>query len=144
MNLCVDPPRSPNEELLGIVSLARTIDKARAFNAHTLGEYQYNCPHDQALFDFLGVDARTFAAKAREIPDEQAFLDWVRYSLLAGRSRSDLIRFNEERRRWGPERGSESESYFRELRAQIGLPEVGTWFEIIDVDERRMQEPVTA
>ena len=51
-------PASPNELMAGLVSLARATDKARAFNAGTLGDYDYDCPHDKPLFEFLASTER--------------------------------------------------------------------------------------
>ncbi len=46
--------------MLGIVQLARTIDKAKAVAQGRFGEYRYDCPMDRGLFDFLGMDSQEF------------------------------------------------------------------------------------
>src|SRR5450755_2666134 len=72
MDLTKTVPRSPKQKMLGLVSLARTIDKARAYNEGKLGEYDYDCPHDKPLFEFLGTDGATFAAKVKDLKTEEA------------------------------------------------------------------------
>src|SRR5580704_10837040 len=42
-------PRSSSEMMLGVVQLARAIDKAKALTHGTIGEYKYDCPMDQPL-----------------------------------------------------------------------------------------------
>ena len=58
MDLTKAPPRSVRETMLGIVQLARTIDKAKAVVQGRFGEYRYDCPMDRGLFNFLGMDSQ--------------------------------------------------------------------------------------
>ncbi|MGB6644608.1 MAG: DUF5069 domain-containing protein, partial [Candidatus Cybelea sp.] len=53
-------PRSSSEMMLGIVQLARATDKAKAVTHGTIGEYKYDCPMDQSLFEYLGMDPKAF------------------------------------------------------------------------------------
>jgi hypothetical protein len=50
------PPRSPRQRLGGYALLPRMLDKGRAEIAGTSGEYHYNCPLDQRILNFLGLD----------------------------------------------------------------------------------------
>ena len=138
MDLTKQHPRSPNELMAGLVSLARTTDKARAFNAGTLGDYDYDCPHDKPLLEFLGVDGAAFAKQAQAMNDAE-LERWVRDDLLAGKSKDEIEAFNESRRSWRPEPGSHSAEYFDELRRRVApnRPEVSTWFDLLDLDEGR-------
>lgn len=137
MDLTKEHPRSANQLMAGLVSLARTTDKARAFNAGTLGEYDFDCPHDKPLFAFLGIDGPTFAAKVRELGSDEAIERWVREELLADKTPQAIAAFNEERRNWRPD--SHSKEYFDTLRQQVApnRPEIGTWFDLLDLDEGR-------
>jgi hypothetical protein len=56
MDLTKSYPASVREKMLGIVQLKRTIDKGKAEAQGTAGEYNYDCPMDKHLFDFLGLD----------------------------------------------------------------------------------------
>jgi Domain of unknown function (DUF5069) len=139
MNLTTSVPRSPKDKLLGLVSLKRTIDKAKAFNEGTLGEYDYDCPHDKPLFEFLGTDGPAFAAKVKELGTDDAIADWLRSSSLANKSQAQIDAFNAERMRWHPDPGSHGEEFFKNLRDRIapGRPEIATWFDLLDLDEGR-------
>ena len=141
MDLTKQHPRSPNELMAGLVSLARTTDKARASTAGTLGEYDFDCPHDKPLFEFLGTTGPAFASKVRELGSDAQIEAWVREELLAGKTRAAIEAFNTERRNWRPD--DHSQGYFDKLRAQVApnRPEVTTWFDLLDLDEGR---PVAA
>lgn len=139
MNLTMTAPRSAKDKLLGLVSLKRVIDKAKAFNQGELGEYDYDCPHDKPLFAFLGTDAQTFANRVRELGTDDAIADWVQREHLSKKTPSEIEAFNEERMRWHPEPGSPGEAYFVELRDQVapGRGDIVTWFDLLDLDEKR-------
>ncbi len=56
-------PASPRVRTGGYAILARAADKGRADIAGTTGEYHYNCPLDNYLFDYLETDdKKSFAA----------------------------------------------------------------------------------
>jgi hypothetical protein len=139
MNLTVDKPRSAKDKLAGLVSLKRVIDKAKAYNAGTLGEYDYDCPHDKPLFEFLGVSGDAFAAKVKELGNDDAIAAWVQNDLLAGKSEADIEKFNQSRMHWHPDAGSHAEHYFNDLRSKVApdRPEIVTWFDLLDIDEGR-------
>ncbi len=56
MDLTKEYPRSVHDKWQGVVQLARTIDKGKAKARGNAGEYHFNCPMDQAVFGFLGID----------------------------------------------------------------------------------------
>lgn len=56
MDLTKEYPRSVHDKWQGVVQLARTIDKGKAKARGNVGEYHFNCPMDQAVFGFLGID----------------------------------------------------------------------------------------
>jgi hypothetical protein len=140
MDLTKTAPRSAKDKLAGLVSLKRSIDKAKAFNEGHLGEYDYDCPHDKPLFAFLGVDAETFAKKVGELQSDDAIVAWLQSTgTLSKKTPAEIDAFNAERTRWRPDPGSHGEEYFLHLRNQIApdRTDVVTWFDILDLDEKR-------
>lgn len=139
MDLRKSPPRSAKDRMLGLVSLKRTIDKARAYNEGKLGEYHYDCPHDRPLFDFLDVDAQTFAQKVKELKTDEKIAEWVQREFLSKKSPGEVEHFNENRMQWHPEPEDASYAYFMELRRQVapGRQDIVTWFDLLDLDEKR-------
>lgn len=140
MDLTKNYPRSVASRFAGIVQLGRTVDKARAHTEGALGEYHYNCPMDQAVFEFLGItDHEAFAREAARLQDgalAQALQD--RY--VSKKSNAEIDRWNREWLQHGPEPGSEGESYFVELRDRVapGRVDVTTWPDLLDLDEGRV------
>jgi hypothetical protein len=139
MDLTISKPRSAKDKLAGLVSLKRVIDKAKAYNDGTLGEYDYDCPHDKPLFEFLGTTGEEFARKVKELGSDDAIANWVKTDLLAGKSEREIEEFNEGRMRWHPEPGSHAHHYFEDLRSKIApdRTDVVTWFDLLDLDEGR-------
>jgi hypothetical protein len=139
MDLTIEKPRSPKEKLLGLVSLKRVIDKARARNEGHLGEYDYDCPHDKPLFEFLGTNGEEFARKVRELAADDAIADWVQREFLSKKTPAEIERFNNDRLHWHPDPGSHGQEYFEQLREQVapGRRDIITWFDILDLDEWR-------
>jgi hypothetical protein len=140
MDLTKEYPRSAKEKKLGLVSLARVIDKASALNGGKLGEYDYDCPHDKPLFEFLAVDGPTFAKKVADLKTDDAILDWVKSgTAYAKKTPQEIAAFNERRENWRPEPGSHAAEFFESLREQVapGRKDVKTWFDVLDLDEKR-------
>jgi Domain of unknown function (DUF5069) len=71
-DLSREEPRPMDAKLAGYPWLPRMIDKARADQADTLGEYyRYPCPIDAACQDLLGLDANTFREIANRARDDE-------------------------------------------------------------------------
>jgi hypothetical protein len=147
MDLTKNYPRSPHEKMLDMFSLPRVIDKASASNEGTLGEYDYDCPHDKPVLEFLGVDGATFAKKVAELKTDSALADWIkRDTAYAQKSPQDVATFNEGRLKWAPAPGSPGEGYFNQMRANLApdRTDIKTWFDILDLDEKRSVQPAHA
>jgi hypothetical protein len=139
MNLTTEKPRSAKDKLAGLVSLKRVIDKAKAHNEGQLGEYDYDCPHDKPLFEFLGTNGDEFARKVEELATDEAIAAWVQTAFLSKKTPDEIEKFNAERMRWHPEPGSHAAHYFEDLRSKIApdRPNIVTWFDLLDIDEGR-------
>ncbi len=139
MDLTTNAPRSPKEKLAGIVSFKRTIDKAKAYNAGALGEYDYDCPHDKPLFEFLETDGEEFARRVQELETDEAIAQWAQAASLAEKTQAEINAFNDERLRWHPAPGSHGAEFFEQLRHDVApdRPDVVTWFDLLDLDEGR-------
>ncbi|MDQ2817269.1 MAG: DUF5069 domain-containing protein [Candidatus Eremiobacteraeota bacterium] len=79
MDLTKEYPRSPNDRLMGIPMLPRTIDKARAALAAKLGEYVYGnkSEFDKTLLEFLGLSQDEFLQGVRDSADDAAMTRWL-------------------------------------------------------------------
>ena len=78
-NLRKHPPRSPFEQLDGMMLLPRAIDKARAYIAGTLGEYIYcGCSVNEQLFETLGITEDEFLEAVRTARHDEDVAAWIR------------------------------------------------------------------
>jgi len=59
-DLTKQAPHSPHERFGDYAILSRTVDKCRANIAGKLGEYHYDCPLDNQLFSFKGINGEQF------------------------------------------------------------------------------------
>lgn len=128
-------PRSVHEKYLGVVQLARTIDKAKMLANGTIGEYNYDCPMDQVLFSEFGIDGKKFAdiVKSGKNGDVEGYVK----PLIAKKSQAEIDRFNHETLTRKPT--GESLKHFEDLRAQIApsRTDVTSWPDLLDLDEGR-------
>ncbi|MAG52851.1 MAG: DUF5069 domain-containing protein [Nanoarchaeota archaeon] len=135
MDLTNNFPRSPYDMNADLVMLPRTTDKAIASNEGTLGEYSYNCPLDQKLFTFLGVDAETFASKVKEFSnDDKKIAEWVNSEF--SKTQEEKNDFNNKARHNAPE-DEESKQWLEEQKKALNRDDYSTYFDNIDADEKR-------
>ena len=137
MDLTTEYPRSPNAEMAGIVSLPRMIDKTEANAEGTLGEYDVDCPHDKPVLEFLGIDFATFAAKLKELNYDDGKVEAWAKPLVQKHTPEELAAFNASRRAWSPD--EHSQGYFDQMHESVakGRSDVTTWFQVLDLDEKR-------
>ena len=138
MDLSKQFPRSPVDRLHGIDHLRRLIDKARAFNAGTLGEYNYNCPMDQLLLTHLGISAEDFARiVATHTTDETVYAElWKRFQKAL--PSEAITAFNTRYESAAPDT-PEKQAWFDSVRNAIdpSRTDIKTWARLLDLEEKR-------
>lgn len=136
MDLRTAYPRSMRKKLAGHVHLARMLDKARAAQVGTLGEYIFPCPLDDRLLEFAGITADQFLEAVRGRNDE-AMADWFRRTARP-RSPEEIEAWNEMMLARGPET-DEKRAYFTQLRDAIDptRTDITSWADLLDLDEKR-------
>lgn len=136
MDLTTTYPRSVHDKVLGVVQLARTIDKGKAAAYGNIGEYHYNCPMDQAVFAFLGLNSDELLdviKNAKSDDDIEAYLK----GFVDQKSPAEIARWNDD---WVTRKPhGESLQFFEQLRGQIApeRTDVTTWSDLLDLDEKR-------
>lgn len=136
MDLTKTPPRSVKETMLGIVQLARTTDKAKAVAHGRVGEYNYDCPMDQGLFDYLGMDPKEFLNIVKTAKDDSGIEVYAK-TFVAKKDPRNIEAFN---KKWLSEVPTgESLKHFEELRTKIApdRTDVVSWADLLDLDEGR-------
>ena len=131
-------PRSVRDKLLGVVQLARAIDKGIATANGLNGEYNFDCPMDKGLFEFLGLDGNALLDVIKNAQSESEIEAYVK-PFVDKKSPQELEHFNEEFLSHGPAPGSDAEKYFMTLRGEVApdRTDVSTWPDLLDLDEKR-------
>lgn len=118
--------------------LPRTIDKARAQLAGTIGEYFFDCPMDRQLFATLGVTAVEFLGAVRGSAGDDGVIRWLR-ERGAIPSGAPLDAHNRAIAGWAP-KSEEGRARFLVQREKLApkRTDVTTWTDLIDVEEGRV------
>jgi len=129
-------PRSPKQEMAGLVHLPRMIDKCRAYKENKLADYIYPCPLDKIILTFLQVDAEVFANMTKDKKDEE-INEWAKKK-TESKLQSDFDFINKQILERRPDSKDRLE-YFNELRNKIdsSRTDVNTWADLIDLEEGR-------
>ena len=136
MDLSRTFPRSPKQEMAGLVHLPRMIDKGRAYKENKLADYIFPCPLDKIILSFLCIDAEVFANMTSKKKDDE-IKEWAK-EIIKSKSQSDLNFTNNQILERRPDSKDRFE-YFNELRNKIDSSriDVNTWAELIDLEEGR-------
>jgi hypothetical protein len=136
MDLTKTTPRSVRETFVGIVQLARATDKAKALAHGNIGEYKYDCPMDQGVFDFLGITGPEYLKIVKNAKSDGEIEAYVR-PFVSKKTSQEISAFNKQ---WltTPPTG-ESLAHFNQLRARIApdRTDVTTWPDLLDLEEGR-------
>jgi hypothetical protein len=76
-DLTEQAPHSPRERFGGFAIMGRTVDKCRAHMAGTLGEYHYDCPLDNQLFGFKGINGDQFETAVASAKNYEDVATWL-------------------------------------------------------------------
>jgi len=138
MDLTSSFPRSVKDKVAGVVMLGRTIDKGKAVAHGNVGEYHYNCPMDQAVFGFLGIDQAQLLDKIGQADGDGEIESYVK-PFVAKKSSQEIEQWNAGFLQSSPPPGSDGEKYFLELRGSVApdRTDVTTWADLLDLDEKR-------
>jgi hypothetical protein len=134
MNLVESIPRSPKIKMGGLVIVPRMIDKARAYNSNTLGEYIFPCPLDKIILEFLDTNNKEFAYKTQNLSEKEMSF-WIEEKCFH-RSEDDKEHINKKLLNRKPDT-QDSLYRFNEIRNKINpiAKNITTWIELIELEE---------
>jgi len=138
MDLKKEFPRSPFDRLGGMDHLKRVIDKARAKNNGTLGEYIYNCPLDVFFLNFVGIDHEAFASIVGSAHTDDEVLAAVLDRSPNAKDPDKITSFNNAYEALAPDT-PEKWQYFIATRDSLdsSRTDIRTWPRLIDLEEKR-------
>ena len=135
-NLTKQAPHSPRERVAGFAIASRTVDKCRASIAGKLGEYHYDCPLDNMLFGFKGINGGQFKTVVETSKNYEDVGTW----LLANGTKktpAEIKTWSDEMEAGSPMKNPEKRAFFTEECKKLGLkPEQTTTFDWLEADDR--------
>jgi hypothetical protein len=136
MDLTKTTPRSVSSMMLGMVQLARTTDKAKALAHGNIGDYKYDCPMDEGLFEYLGMDPKAFLNAVKEAKNDSEIEAYAK-TFVAKKDPRNVEAFNKKWLSAAPT--GESLKHFEELRSKIApsRTDVVSWPDLLDLEEGR-------
>jgi len=131
------PPRSPRSRLGGYVLLPRMLDKGRATIAGRNGDYNYDCPLDQHIINFLGFDPAALREELAAGKGDGEILDWINANAKHKRTPWEVEQWSDFQQRRGPDSDAETLSFFAELLGKFSKTreDIRTWADLLDLDD---------
>ncbi|MGH7936484.1 MAG: DUF5069 domain-containing protein [Chthoniobacterales bacterium] len=143
-DLTQEAPRSPKTVIGGYVILGRTLDKCRALLGGNIGEYHFDCPLDNMLFDWKGIKGDDFKAEVAKGKSDEEMAKWVdeHGQQKSAEEKKQLV---DEMMKASLYNNPEKRDYFIEETKKLGLdPATTTLFQWLDKDDHVSYEQVTA
>jgi hypothetical protein len=137
-NLTQRPPRSPYSRLGGLVILPRMLDKARATAVGENGEYHYDCPIDQHLLKFLGLDPAALLEEVRAGRGDAELLTWIMGNAKIKREPWEIEAWSAYQEKRAPGSDQETATFFTGRLGEMGAStrdDVKTWFDLLELDD---------
>ena len=131
------PPRSPRSRLGGYALLPRMLDKGRATIAGTNGEFNYACPLDQHILNFLGLDPDALRDQLAAGKGDGEIIDWINANAKHKRSPWEIEHWSDFQQRRGPDSDAETLGYFAEAVGKFSKTreDIKTWADLLDLDD---------
>lgn len=131
------PPRSPRSRLGGYALLPRMLDKGRATLAGKNGEFHFNCPLDQHILNFTGIDPNALLAELKKGKGDGEILEWIQANAKHKRSAWEIQQWSDYQERRGPDSDAETLGYFAEAVGKFTKTreDIRTWAELLDLDD---------
>jgi len=135
-DLTKQAPRSPRERIAGFVIASRAVDKCRAGLAGTLGEYHYDCPLDNLLFSFKGINGEQFKTAVQGSTNYEDVGAWLQANGTA-KTPAEIKGWSDEMEAASLMKNPEKRAYFIEDCSRLGLnPQMNTTFDWLEADDR--------
>lgn len=135
-DLTKQPPHSPRERLGDFVIARRTIDKCRASLNGTLGDYHYDCPLDNMLFSFKGINGEQFKQAVQSAKTYEEVEAWLETNGIL-KTPVQIKEWSDEMEAASLRNDPDKREYFTKECTKLGLdPETTTTFDWLEADDR--------
>lgn len=136
LDLTQRPPRSPRARLGGYALLPRMLDKGRATIVGKSGEYHFDCPLDQRILEFLGIEAEALKTELAQGKGDGEILEWIKANQKNKHSDVEIAAWSSQQERRVPS-DPESREFFNGLHKQVApnREDIEGWADLLDVDD---------
>ncbi|MDB5097798.1 MAG: uncharacterized protein JWM80_2219 [Cyanobacteria bacterium RYN_339] len=136
-------PRSATEPLADYAIAARALDKCRAEIVGWQGDYHYDCPLSNIFLGYAGITPADFKAFVETGADDTEVAAWITEHATK-RERIEILRWSNQ---WREKKVSElddrlvlyMEDYVKDNCPPGAWSHIKTWFDIYDVEEKRIK-----
>jgi hypothetical protein len=131
------PPRSPRSRLGGFALLPRMLDKGRATLIGKNGEYHFNCPLDQHILKYAGIDADKLLAQLEQGKGDGEILEWIQANAAVKRAPWEIKQWSDFQGERGPDSDAETLEYFAGAVAKFTKTreDIRSWVDLLDLDD---------
>ena len=131
------PPRSPRARLGNYVLLPRMLDKGRAEIAGINGEYHYNCPLDQHILSFLGIDPKALHKQLATGKGDGEILEWIKAKAKHKHTPWEIEQWSNFQQHRGPDSDAETLAFFTEYVGKLTKTreDIKSWADLLDLDD---------
>ena len=139
VDLARHAPRNPyNTDVGGMISLARMIDKSRAHNSDSLGNYWYgeDSGIDRFLLAFLGIPAQEFADALKGLPTDTDVENWLK--TRSPKTDAEIAENNEKMTRLGPTNDAQK-AFVAKVVSKLdeSRTDIQTFFDLMVLDDEK-------
>jgi len=112
-------------------------DKGRATAMGKQGEYHYNCPLDQHLLNYLGIDPDALMAEIKAGKGDGELLEWVLANARHNRAAWEIDEWSSFQDKRGPDGDTETLQFFAERVGSFSKTrrDIKGWFDLLDLDD---------
>jgi len=113
------------------------LDKGRATLAGKNGEYHYNCPLDQHIINFTGIDAKKLLAELKKGKGDGEILEWIAANAKHKRGAWEIQQWSDYHDRRGPDSDAETFQFFVGYVAKFTKTreDIKTWADLLELDD---------
>jgi hypothetical protein len=128
-------PRSPRSRLGGYALIPRMLDKGRASIANKNGEYHYNCPLDQRILEFLGLDPEALKTELESGKGDGEIFAWIEANQKNKHTPEEIAKWTTEQDNRKPD--SDSQEFFDEYLSKVGpnRKDIKVWVDLLELDD---------
>src|SRR5258708_1211918 len=135
-DLTKEAPRSLCHRVKGYAVLARMADKGRATINGTMGEYHFNCPLDNMLFSFKGVQAEDVKSLLGSGATDEQVAAWLDQNGIP-KTADEIKAWSDSVEAIQPYQDPEQRDWFASECARLGIDPVKSRLcDYLDTDDR--------